>query len=162
VLSSDRVVHDLYLRADVRDAVAARLGAQVVGADGQIDRGAVAEIVFSDPEALRELELLLHPLVGQEAERFRRGAESAGAAVAVQEVPLLFERGGTDRYDRTVLITAPDELRRLRDPERFDRRSRHQLPESEKRALADEVFVNDGDPAALERWVGELVRRLSA
>jgi dephospho-CoA kinase len=162
VLSSDQVVHDLYLRADVRDTVAARLGAQVVGPDGQIDRRAVAEIVFSDREALRELELLLHPLVEQEAERFRLAAEAAGATVAVQEVPLLFERGGADRYDRTVLITAPDELRRLRDPERFDRRRAHQLPEDEKRSLADEVFVNDGDLAALERWVDELVQRLSA
>jgi dephospho-CoA kinase len=162
VLSSDQVVHDLYLRADVRDTVAARLGAQVVGPDGQIDRRAVAEIVFSDREALRELELLLHPLVEQEAARFRLAAEAAGATVAVQEVPLLFERGGADRYDRTVLITAPDELRRLRDPERFDRRRAHQLPEDEKRSLADEVFVNDGDLAALERWVDELVQRLSA
>jgi dephospho-CoA kinase len=162
VLSSDQVVHDLYLRADVRDTVAERFGVQVLDPDGAIDRRAVAEIVFADPAALRELELLLHPLVAEEAERFRREAEAAGAAIAVQEVPLLFEREADDRYDRTVLITAPDELRRARDPERFDRRRVHQLADEEKRALADEVFVNDGDVAALDLWVAGLVRRLSA
>jgi dephospho-CoA kinase len=81
----------------------------------------------------------------------------------VQEVPLLFESAGAaDRYDRTVLISASDEIRRARgDAERFDRRAPYQLPEAEKRALADEVFVNEGDVAALDAWVRELVERLA-
>ncbi len=80
----------------------------------------------------------------------------------MHENPLLFDRGRTDRYDRTVLISAPDEIRRARGPERFDRRSPLQLPEAEARLLADYVFVNDGDLAALDAWVAELVRELSA
>jgi dephospho-CoA kinase len=80
----------------------------------------------------------------------------------VQENPLLFERNAADRYDRTVVISASEDVRRARDPARFDRRSPYQLPDAERRALADEVFVNDGDPEELERWVGDLVRRLSA
>jgi dephospho-CoA kinase len=162
VLSSDEVVHQLYLRPEVRDQVVARLGPSVLS-DGEVDRAKLGAIAFADPEVLRFLEGILHPLVGEEAERFRRGAEAAGARVAVQEVPLLFERGGTaDRYDRTVLITASDDVRRARAGERFDRRAPHQLAEPEKAALADEVFVNDGDVAELERWVQHLVDRLAA
>jgi dephospho-CoA kinase len=162
VLSSDRIVHDLYLRADVRNAVVARLGTGVLGADGEVDRAALGELAFADPALLGFLEQLLHPLVGEEVERFRRAAAEQGATLAVLESPLLFERDGADRYDRTVLISAPDELRRARDPARFDRRAPLQLPDAEKRARADEVFVNDGDVAALDDWVADLVRRHSA
>jgi dephospho-CoA kinase len=162
VLSSDRTVHDLYLRADVRDAVVARLGPGALGADGEVDRAALGELAFGDPELLAFLEALLHPLVGAETERFRREAEAAGARVSVHENPLLFERGGAERYDLTVLISAPDAVRRARETARFDRRNALQLPDAEKRALADEVFVNDGDVGALEAWVTELVQRLSA
>jgi dephospho-CoA kinase len=160
VLSSDQIGHDLYLRASVRDAVVARLGTGVLGADGEVDRGALGELAFADPAVLDFLERLLHPLVAEEAERFHRDAEASGARIAVLESPLLFEGGSVGRYDRTLVITAPDEIRRARGPERFDRRSGHQLPEAEKRALADEVIVNDGDVATLESRVGELVERL--
>jgi dephospho-CoA kinase len=159
VLSADAVVHELYLRPEVRDAVVERLGPQVLGADGEVDRAALAAIAFGDPEVLGFLERLLHPLVAVESERFRREAEAAGARIAVQETPLLFERGGADRYDRTVLITAPEDVRRARDP-RAAARLVHQMPEDEKRALADEVYVNDGTVEQLDAWVADLVRRL--
>jgi dephospho-CoA kinase len=161
VLSSDRIVHDLYLRTDVRDAVVARLGTGVLGADGEVDRGALGELAFADSEVLGFLERLLHPLVGDETERWRREQEASDARIAVVETPLLFERDSASRYDRTVLISASEDVRRARDPVRFDRRSPYQLPDAEKRALADEVFVNDGDVEALETFVMDLVRRLS-
>jgi dephospho-CoA kinase len=160
VLSSDAVVHELYRRPHVRDTVVERAGPRVLGADGEVDRRVLGALAFDDPSLLADLERLLHPLVADETERFRREAEASGAAVAVHENPLLFERGGGGRYDRTVLITAPDDVRRARDPERFDRRRAHQLPEDDKRALADEVFVNDGSVDALDDWVADLLRRL--
>lgn len=159
MLSSDAVVHELYRRPAIRDAVIERVGPQVLDADGEVDRAALGAVAFGDPELLAFLERLLHPLVALESERFRRKAEQAGARVAVQEIPLLFERGGADRFDATVLITAPDEVRRARDP-RVATRQLHQLPEDEKRALADEVFVNDGSLEELDAWVADLVRRL--
>jgi dephospho-CoA kinase len=160
VLSSDAVVHELYRRPPIRDAVVERVGPRVLDADGEVDRAALGAVAFGDPEVLAFLERLLHPLVALESERFRREAERAGARVAVQEIPLLFEGGGADRFDRTVLITAPDEVRRARDP-RVATRQAHQLPEDEKRALADDVFVNDGSLEALDAWVADLVRSLS-
>jgi dephospho-CoA kinase len=160
VLSSDAVVHELYLRPEVRDAVVERLGERVLGEDGQVNRAALGALAFSDPAVLAFLEGLLHPLVMIESERFRREAEAAGARIAVQETPLLFEGGAADRYDHTVLITAPDDVRRARDPRAVERQV-HQMPEDEKRALADEVYVNDGSVEALDAWVADLVARLA-
>jgi dephospho-CoA kinase len=159
VLSSDAVVHELYRRPEIRDAVVERVGPEVLGDDGELDRAALGAIAFADAELLAFLERLLHPLVAIESEAFRREAEQAGARVAVQEIPLLFERGGSERFDRTVLVTAPDDVRRARDPRAVSRQAQ-QMPEDEKRALADEVFVNDGSREALDAWVAELVRRL--
>jgi dephospho-CoA kinase len=160
VFSADEAVHALYRRPDVRDVVVERFGTSVLGADGEIDRAALGRIAFADPEVLRYLEQLLHPLVAVESERFRHAAEAAGARIAVEETPLLFERGGADRYDRTVLITAPDDVRRARDP-RAAARQAHQMPEAAKVALADEVYVNDGSIGDLESWVAQLVERLA-
>jgi dephospho-CoA kinase len=159
-LSSDAVVHELLQRRAVRDAVVDLLGATILDEDGSVDRAGVAARVFGDPEALQELERLLHPLVGQEVERWRANARADGVSICVQEVPLLFESSLEGRYDRIVLVTASDEVRRARDPERFDCRRAHQLDEDAKRAGADDVYVNDGTPAELEAWVGQLVTRL--
>ncbi len=161
VLSSDRIVHDLYLRAPVRDAVVARLGTGVLGADGEVDRGALGELAFADPAVLALPRAAAAPARrrGGRAVPPRRPRRPA-RRLAVHESPLLFEGGSAGRYDRTVLISAPDEIRRARGPERFDRRSGYQLPEAEKRALADEVIVNDGDVATLEARVEALVERL--
>ena len=162
-LSSDAVVHGLYREPDVRAAVVERFGPDVLGPDGEVARAAVAARVFSDDIARRWLEQLLHPRVGAELERWRREHEAADpGALLVHEVPLLYEAGVADRYDGVVLITAPDELRRARTPQRFDERAAKQLPEAGKVAQADHVYVNDGTPAELERWVAELVARLRA
>ena len=65
-VSSDEIVHHLLRRPDVRDAVVERMGNGVVAPDGEIDRGALATVVFNDREALAWLEELLHPLVAAE------------------------------------------------------------------------------------------------
>ena len=162
-LSSDAVVHALYRDPEVRSAVVERFGPDVLGPDGEVARPAVAARVFSDDIARRWLEQLLHPRVGAALERWRAEEEAAHpGALLVHEVPLLYEAGLADRYDGVVLITAPDEVRRARTPERFDERSAKQLPEAQKVAQADHVYVNDGSPAELERWVADLVARLRA
>ena len=80
----------------------------------------------------------------------------------MHEVPLLYEAGLTGRYDAVVLITAPAEVRRSRRHAHLEQRAAAQLPEAEKAAQADHVYVNDGTPAELERWVADLVARLRA
>jgi dephospho-CoA kinase len=160
-LSSDVIVHELYREPGVRAAVAEHFGRGVLGDDGEVTRAALGARVFADPAARRWLEQLLHPRVAAALERWRREQEAAHpGALLVHEVPLLYEAGLADRYDAVVLITAPDDVRRLRRPEHFDERAAAQMPEAEKAARADHVYVNDGTPAQLERWVSDLVARL--
>jgi dephospho-CoA kinase len=160
-LSSDAIVHGLYRDPDVRSAVVERFGTGVLDDQGEVARRELAARVFSDDIARRWLEQLLHPRVSAAVAGWRRAQESAHpGALLVHEVPLLYEAGLADRYDAVVLITAPDDVRRARVPERFDERAATQLPEAEKIPRADHVYVNDGTPAELERWVGELVARL--
>jgi dephospho-CoA kinase len=158
-LSSDAVVHELYDREDVRRSVGERFGDGVVGADGAIDRSAVARIVFADPEQRRWLEGLLLPLIGERFAEWRDQELAAGERLLVHEAPTLFEAGIEDRYDAIVAITASRELRERRRPGAATRMA-HQLPESEKAARSDFVYCNDGDLADLDRWVGELVENL--
>ncbi|MGH3062236.1 MAG: dephospho-CoA kinase, partial [Gaiellaceae bacterium] len=114
VISSDDIVHEL-LREDpeVREAVVGRLGEGVLGADGQIDRGKVGRLVFSDPEALRWLEGLLHPRVVASYLRWRDelAEQLEPPAVCVTEVPLLYEVGGESRFDKVVVVTASPQVR---------------------------------------------------
>ena len=157
-LSSDEVVHVLYRTAAVRDAVVERFGREVLDESGEVDRARLAPIAFADDDARRFLEALLHPLVADELERFRAGHDDD--EILVHEVPLLYEAGLAGRYDAVVVVTAPDELRRLRAPRRFDERSAAQLPQARKLELADFVIVNDGDPAQLDAAIGALLGAL--
>ena len=162
-LSSDAIVHALYLEPEVRTAVVEHFGPGVLGDDGEVDRAALGARVFPDDTDRRWLEQLLHPRVSAALERWRGEQETAHpGALLVHEVPLLYEAGIADRYDAVVLITAPAGVRNARRPEHFEQRAATQLPEAEKAAQADYVYVNDGTPAELERWVADLVARLRA
>jgi dephospho-CoA kinase len=160
-LSSDEIVHALYLDPEVRAAVVEHFGPGVLGEDGEVSRSALGRRVFADDGDRRWLEGLLHPRVAAALRRWRAEQEAVHpGALLVHEVPLLYEAGLADRYDAVVLITAPDDLRRARRPEHFDERAAAQLPEGDKAARADHVYVNAGTPAELERWVAGLVERL--
>jgi dephospho-CoA kinase len=160
-LSSDEIVHALYLDPEARAAVAEHFGPDVLGGDGGVDRPALAARVFADDGERRWLEGLLHPRVAAALERWRAEQEAAHpGALLVHEVPLLYEAGLADRYDAVVLITAPDDVRRARRPAHFDERAAAQLPEGDKAARANHVYVNDGTPEQLEQWVADLVERL--
>ena len=168
VLDADAVVHDLYRRADVRDTVAAKLGAGVIGRDGVIDRAAVARWIFGDDELRAWLEGYLHPLVREVGLAWRERAEAAEPPprALVEEVQLLFEGDHREAYDRTLVITASLPVRRARlvgrgPLEQIAAREARLLPEAEKLALADDVLVNDGDVAALDRAVAAYLDRVA-
>src|SRR3954470_8062806 len=134
-VSSDEIVHHLLLRPEVRGAVVARMGNGVVAPHGEIDRGALATVVFNDREALAWLEELLHPLVAAEYLQWREqlGQLSHAPRVCVTEVPLLYEAGADGRFDRVVLVTAPRKLRDLRTDGRSSGREERLIPDGEKR-----------------------------
>jgi dephospho-CoA kinase len=162
-VSSDEIVHHLLRRPEVREAVVARMGHGVVSPAGEIERGALATVVFNDREALAWLEELLHPLVSAEYLRWREQlAELPDAPrVAVTEVPLLYETGGDARFDKVVVITAPSKLRRARSEVAMDDREARLLPDAEKVQRADFAFKNTGSLEELDAFVKSVMAELS-
>jgi dephospho-CoA kinase len=164
-VSSDEIVHRLLREDDeVRRALAGRFGDRVVTDGGEIDRGAIAEIVFADRKALDWLESLLHPRVAREYLEWRErlGKLRDPPAVCATEVPLLYEVGGEERFDAVVAIGAPEELRRARSAQAVDGRQSRQLPDEEKLRRADFAYVNDGSLAELDAFVADTMRELEA
>jgi dephospho-CoA kinase len=164
-VSSDQIVHRL-LREDapVREALLERFGDGILDEAGQIDRSAIADIVFPDPEALDWLEGLLHPLVSREYLDWREqlGRLPNPPAVSVTEVPLLYEVGSEDRFDAVVVVTAPPEIRAERARVQTELREPRLLPEEEKVARADYVLVNDGSLEELDAFVAGVMDDLTA
>jgi dephospho-CoA kinase len=163
VRSSDEIVHRLLREdAEVKRAIVERLGRGVLGADGEIDRSAVAAIVFTDRRELAWLERLLHPRVVQDylAWREELARRDDPPAVCVTEVPLLYEVGGENRFDAVAVVTAPPELRATRARVRPDDRGERLIPDAEKVRRADFAYVNDGSLDELDAWVAGVVREL--
>jgi dephospho-CoA kinase len=146
-------------------AVVAEFGAGVLAADGSLDRGALAAIVFSDAERRAALEAIVHPLVARESATLLDSADAS--AVVVYDVPLLAETGILDDekgrpFDAVVVVTAPIEVRlaRLvgRGMSEDDARARidAQATDEQRLAIADHVVDNSGDLEALEAAVSRL------
>ena len=164
-VSSDEIVHHLLATDDdVRDALVARLGKESLGADGRPDRARVAQAVFGDRKQLEWLERLLHPLVSREYVQWRE--QLAGLddppLVCVTEVPLLYEVGADERFDKVVVITAPTALREQRRRVARDDRDSRLLPDREKVRRADFHYVNTGSFEDLGAWVGAVMQQLRA
>jgi dephospho-CoA kinase len=132
-----------------------------------LDRGALGAAVFGKPELLRELERVVHPLVGQAQAGFRR--RHGARPMIVLDVPLLFERGGWRNCDLTVVVSAPARVQRARvmarpgmTREKFAGVLKGQMPDAEKRRRAD-VVIETGR-GRLETWrsVRALVRTRTA
>ena len=164
VISSDDIVHRLLQEDEsVREALRERFGDAVFAENGDVDRGAIAEIVFADRESLDWLEALLHPLVVDEYMGWReRLAElDDPPRVSATEVPLLYEVGGQDRFDAVVVVTAPPEVRGARSEVAAEEREPRLLPDSAKIAQADFAYVNDGSLEKLDDFVQAVLRELT-
>jgi dephospho-CoA kinase len=145
VLDADAVVHQLY---DGEAVAAIEKAFPGTSRDGRIDREELSRRVVGNPEALKQLEAIVHPLVRAAQARFLADAERSGAPVAVLDVPLLFETGGDRRVDAVVVVSAPADVQRARTLERagmtaekFEALLQKQMPDDEKRRRAD--FVVD-------------------
>jgi dephospho-CoA kinase len=145
VFDADAVVHRLQ---GPEGALVAEIEARFPGTTGAggVARGALAERVLGEREALQNLEALVHPAVARERDAFL--AANAQAPLVVLDIPLLFEKSGWRDVDRIVVVSAPAEVQRERvlarpgmTAERFERILARQMPDSEKRVRAD--FVVD-------------------
>ncbi|HSQ28650.1 MAG TPA: dephospho-CoA kinase [Gemmatimonadaceae bacterium] len=143
--------------------IVARWGARVLAPDGHLDRAALRRIVFSDHDQLEELNQVVHPEVERLRLRLIEQARLRGDQVVICDIPLLFERHMTDRFDRIVLVDASRALRLdrlvkdrdLRETEAMDMVAA-QMPAELKRARADYIIENDGTFAQLERRVQDV------
>jgi dephospho-CoA kinase len=145
VYDADAAVHAVYAGEAVPVVEAAFPGTT---ADGKVDRQKLSARVLGNPDALKKLEQIVHPMLGAHRQQFLADAEKSGAAVAVLDVPLLFETGGERRVDAVVVVSAPMEMQRARvlarenmTQEKLDAILARQTPDAEKRRRAD--FVVD-------------------
>lgn len=143
-------------------AIAAEFGADLIDAQGGLDRARMREIVFADAARKHRLEAILHPLIGQETGR--QAAAADGPAV-VFDVPLLVESGRwRGRVDRVLVVDCPEPTQVARvvarsgwTPEAVRAVVAQQASRPLRRAAADAVIFNDGiDPEALAAQVGRL------
>jgi dephospho-CoA kinase len=145
------------------EQVISRFGPAIVAANGELDRRALRELVFSDPDSRRDLEVILHPLIRADMDR------SAAAAVGpyiVMAIPLLIEGGSRDRVDR-ILVVDVDEAVQLQRVMARDRCSLDeaqailaaQAPRSARLAVADDVLSNSGTVTDLRQAVDRLHQR---
>ena len=140
-----------------------QFGPDLIRGDGTLDRARLREQVFSDPGARKRLEAILHPRIREAA--WERAGRTAGSYL-VMVVPLLVETGFTDGIDRVLVIDAPRKLQiaRLRERDGFTRRQAlailaSQANRRQRRAMADDVILNDGSRRRLVGKVDELHAR---
>ena len=146
-----------------REAVVARFGEDVLKADGELDRRALRQLIFADPQKRRDLEAILHPLIRADMER--RAMQAVGPYI-ILEIPLLVEGGARDRVDRVLVVDADEatQLQRLmaRDEESLES-ARAILAAQTNRAMrlkaADDVLVNSGTVRELRQAVDGLHQR---
>jgi len=176
VVDADAIVHELQApRAPMLDEIAAEFGADVIDSEGVLDRAALGAIVFRDADARLRLGKIVHPGVGAAMAERTAQAQRDGAVLIVLDIPLLFEgrttkSGGASAlpFDLTLLVYAPQAAQIERqisrdgcDRDEALRRINSQLPIEQKKAMADVIVDNSGDPAETKRQVREIFSRLT-
>jgi dephospho-CoA kinase len=148
-------------------AIAAEWGTWVLEEGGALDRAALRQIVFADPEARERLEGIVHPAVAALRDDHYREAQARGDRLVVADIPLLFEVGMADDFDVVVLVDAPQEVRLARlvadrglEPEEAQRMIAAQMPSELKRARADVVVENNGTRGDLQDRARDVWRGL--
>lgn len=145
VYDADATVHKVY-EGEAVPAIEAEFPGTTV--DGKVDRARLSAKVVGDPDAIRRLEAIVHPMLRSYHQKFLDDAEQSGVPVAVVDVPLLFETGGDKRVDAVVVVSTAPEIQRQRilargtmTEEALDALLARQMPDAEKRKRAD--FVVD-------------------
>lgn len=162
IIDTDLIAHRLTAPGGrAMPAIREAFGANFVAADGALDRAAMRERVFAEPGARRQLEAILHPMIGADTEA---AAQAAGGDYLVFVVPLLVESGRwADRVDRVLVVDCPESLQ----VERVMQRSQlpaaqveaimaSQASRQQRLAIADDIIVNDGQRAPVEAAVQRL------
>lgn len=166
VSDSDASVREIMQQPQVKDQLRSWWGEQVITSEGEINRSAIAHIVFGSEVERRKLEGLIHPLVHQQRHDLIEQACSDGASGVIVDAPLLFEAGVDSECDAVIFVDTPREIRLVRvksargwDEQELDRRENAQLGLEQKRKRSDHVVSNIGLPEELQ---GRIARVLGA
>ena len=169
VVNADAITHELLSPNTALGKKIVGLFGSAILQDGKLNRHAIADIAFKDPELLHELEKLLHPAVLRKIEELYEQAQKTGLySLFVLEIPLLYEIQQQDAYDTVLAVVTRDEIAKERfrkagfSNEEWERRMKRQLPPHEKAIRADFVIHNDGTLDDLYSQVGLLNKRLSS
>ncbi|MEO1544297.1 MAG: dephospho-CoA kinase [Pseudomonadota bacterium] len=135
---------------------------------GVVDREKLSKALLADPSGFKRLEAIVHPLVREAERAFLQASHDAGHAIAVLEIPLLFETGGDGLVDKTVVVSAGlDEQRRRvlerpgMTPEKLQNILSRQRPDAEKRAKADFIVDSSGSITDSAAQVDDILRQLN-
>lgn len=172
VVDADKIVHDLYRRGEpVYHSLVANFGEQILAPNGEIDRGRLAALAFDDGR-VQELNRIVHPAVGQkQREWIAQAGRRQPDGIAVVEATLTLEAGGKSRYDKIVVVMCKPEQKVLRYAvrahcgeaiarEEVDRRTKVQMSDIQKAALADYVIDNSGTLEQTRRQVENIYKEL--
>jgi dephospho-CoA kinase len=164
VHDADAAVHALYRGRAAPEIERAFPGTVI---DGAVDRARLGAAVLGEPERMKALEAIVHPLVREEEEAFLRRV-SALAPVAVLDIPLLFETGGEARCDAVLVVTAPAAVQKERvlarsgmTDEKFNAILAKQMPDAEKRARAHFILDTGRGFASAEAQAGSILACLA-
>ncbi len=149
VFDADNIVHELYAKGGKAVAPIEAAFPEAIKHDA-VDREALTQIVLNDPEAIKRLEQIVHPLVRQAEQDFLAKAKANNAPMVVLDIPLLFETAKLDRVDKIIVVSAPLEVQTERVMARpgmteakFTAIQSRQMSDEEKRAKADFVVETD-------------------
>ncbi len=165
VHDSDEAVHRLYAGVAAPLVEAAFPGTM---REGAIDRSLLAAQVIGKPDAMKRLEAIIHPLVRADAKAFLDRHRADKAPLVVLDIPLLFETGGRERVDKVVVVTAPAAVQRQRvlarpgmTVEKFEAVLKSQVPDCEKREMADFIIETGEGMDAARRAVAAIIADLT-
>lgn len=164
VYDADATVHKVYEGEAVPAVEAAFPGSTV---DGKVDRQKLSALVVNNPEAMKRLETIVHPMLRSHQLKFLSDAEKSGAPVAVLDVPLLYETGGENRVDAVVVVTTAPDVQRERilardnmTPDKLDAILARQLPDEEKRKRADFIVDTSHGLEPVRQRISEILREV--
>jgi dephospho-CoA kinase len=168
-LDADELAHGVTSAGtEATAAIAALFGVEVLAADGSVDRKKLGPIVFADPSARRELEAIVHPGVHRAIAAGIRGFELLGDALAIVDVPLLYETGAEKGFDRVIVTACTGDRQLARLVERgltadaARQRLDAQWPTEKKAARADFVIRTDGTFEETSAQIDRIHRALIA
>lgn len=169
IVDADQIVRDVQAPGSaVLHRIGEAFGAEVIGEDGALDRGALGAMVFGSPDLLAQLNAIVHPAVRAESQRrFEEALAADPDAVVVYDVPLLVEARVDDPWDLIVVADAPAAERRRRlvelrgmDPGAAQERIDAQVSDERRRAVADVLIDTAGSPEDTLRQVDAIWERI--